>query len=101
MVATETAMMMHVLPGDEDAGEADHIVAVWRLERVGDRPEPAPASAFCIITETPIVAISGNSSLPLRRSGAKIDALISQPSAAPTAKRDADRSGGNCRRPDA
>ena len=34
--------------------------------------------------ETPIVAISGNSSLPLRRSGAKIAALTSQPSTAPT-----------------
>jgi hypothetical protein len=36
------------------------------------------------MTETPIVAMSGNSSFPLRRNGVKIDALISQPSAAPT-----------------
>ena len=42
------------------------------------------------MTETPIVAISGNSSLPLRRKGVKIAALISQPSAAPTTNCDAD-----------
>ena len=42
------------------------------------------------MTETPIVAISGNSSFPLRRKGVKIAALISQPSAAPTTNATAD-----------
>ena len=39
---------------------------------------------FCIMVETPIVAISGKSSLPLYRSGAKIVRLIAQPRTAPT-----------------
>ena len=37
-----------------------------------------------MMVETPIVAISGKSSLPLCRSGAKIVTLIAQPSTAPT-----------------
>ena len=40
--------------------------------------------AFCSMIDTPMVAISGSNSLPLSRSGAKIAAFTSQPSAPPT-----------------
>jgi len=40
---------------------------------------------FCIIVDTPMVAINGNNSLLLRLSGAKINELIVHPSTAPTA----------------
>ena len=39
---------------------------------------------FSSITETPMVAISGSSSLPRARNGANTAALIRNPSAAPT-----------------
>jgi hypothetical protein len=42
--------------------------------------------AFSIMTETPMVAISGSNSLPRCRKGAKIAAFISQPSAPPTTR---------------
>ena len=84
MVSVETTMMMTFCPVMNVPPPADDLVAVGRVERVRDRPEPG-SIAFSSMIETPMVAISGSSSLPRSRSGAKI-AGVHQP-----AERGADR----------
>src|SRR2546428_36724 len=89
MVSADTTMMIRFCQVMNMPPQSRMTLLLYGLSNAYGIGPNQSSIAFCSRMETPMVAINGSNSLPRSRSGAKIAAFTSQPSAAPH-ERDAD-----------